>query len=74
MDKNELKVQALTEKIGNVVSNYENQIADIRADITIEFQRRDQEKAELEARIVELESASESVQEEAGADTPAIEA
>lgn len=35
MDRNELKIQALLEKLSNLTANYENQIADLRVDITL---------------------------------------
>lgn len=35
IDRNELKVQALLEKISNLTANYENQIADLRVELTI---------------------------------------
>lgn len=33
--RSELKVQALLEKVGNLTSNYESQIADARVEITL---------------------------------------
>lgn len=35
MDRNELKVQALLEKISSLTTNYENQIADLRVEVTL---------------------------------------
>lgn len=35
MDRNALKVQALLEKISNIVTNYENQLADSRVEYTL---------------------------------------
>lgn len=45
MDKNELKVQALLEKISNMTAQYENQIADLRVALTISEMEREQLEA-----------------------------
>jgi phage host-nuclease inhibitor protein Gam len=45
MDKAELVITALQQRIGEIVSNYETQIAILRAEIT---QLMDQEKAKVE--------------------------
>lgn len=47
MDRNELKVQALLEKVSSLTANYENQAADYRVEITL-----------LTQKIQELEDAS----------------
>ena len=39
MDRNELKIQALLEKISSLTANYENQVADYRVEITLLTQR-----------------------------------
>lgn len=39
MDRNELKIQALLEKISSLTANYENQVADYRVEITLLSQR-----------------------------------
>lgn len=35
MDKNELMIEALTQRIAEITASYERRIADIRADFTI---------------------------------------
>lgn len=47
MDRKELKIQALLEKISSLTTNYENQVADLRVSLTIS----EAEKAELEQRL-----------------------
>lgn len=39
LDRKDLKIIALTEKIGKLVSQYENQVADLRAELTIVSQQ-----------------------------------
>lgn len=54
MDRNELKVQALLEKISSLTANYENQVADLRVEVTIVTHERDELLAEKEdADVVE---------------------
>lgn len=38
-DKNELKILGYKQRIGEITSQYEDRILDIRADLTIEVQR-----------------------------------
>jgi hypothetical protein len=64
MDRNELKVQALLEKISTLTTQYENQVADLRVELTMT-------SAELEAareRINELETPSDPENSEADSD------
>ena len=56
MDKAELVIMALQQRIGELVSNYETQVALLRAEIT-------QYTQEQEARAQALEEYSESLQE-----------
>ena len=72
MDKNELKNQALLERISSLTTQLENQVADLRVELTITSQERDQLKAELDSLKSELENlryqnveASETPNEEA---------
>lgn len=51
MDKVELVITALQQRIGEIVSNYETQIAILRAEITQQIQ----EKEEKEKSIKEFE-------------------
>lgn len=66
MDKNALKVQALLEKISELVSNYENRCADLRVDITLLAADRD---ALLE-QVKTLTEQTEPQDGEAGGPTP----
>ncbi len=47
IDKNELKIVGLVQRIGELVSKYELQIIEIRADLTIEMQRLTEENKRL---------------------------
>lgn len=64
-----LKVVALREKIGQLVSNYEDSIADLRAQSTIAITELNEKVRSLEYYIEELKANSELVQEDATADT-----
>ena len=48
LDKNQLKVQALLEKVSSLTMNYENQLADARVELTIVSQERDELLRRLE--------------------------
>lgn len=63
MDRNELKVQALLEKISNLTTNYENQIADMRVDYTLLSQDRDQLREQLDNLDSNMENSDEVVHE-----------
>lgn len=60
MDKNELKVQALLEKISTLTTQYENQVADLRVELTLTSQERDSLKFEVEQLRTEHVEAEES--------------
>ena len=64
IDKNQLKVQALLEKISNLTMNYENQLADARVEITIASHERD----ELANRLQETEGSDVRPYEEESSD------
>lgn len=49
MDRKDLKIQALLEKISSLTTNYENQVAELRVDLTITSNELQEVKAELEA-------------------------
>lgn len=66
MDRNELKVQALLEKISSLTTGYENQIADLRVEITMLAENLQQTQNEL-SRVV-TEGQDEVPSEEAPAD------
>lgn len=48
MDRKDLKIQALLEKVSNMVTNYENQIADLRVDVTMLSNELETVKQELQ--------------------------
>lgn len=52
MTKEELKIRALVERIGEMAAVHENQIADLRAEATLQIQS-------LQDRIAELEGNNE---------------
>lgn len=52
LDRKDLKIQALLEKVSNLTTQYENQVADLRVDLTIVSQECEQ----LRQRIGELET------------------
>lgn len=64
MDRNELKVQALLEKISNLTTNYENQVADLRVEVTMLTQELQRTQSELAALA---ERGTDEVSEEAQA-------
>lgn len=78
MDRNELKIQALLERISTITSSYENQDAERRIDITIltgEKQDLLTQVEELTAQVTEVRQELENVTatyvgEEAVGDVP----
>lgn len=62
MDKSSLKIQALLEKISSLTTNYENQVADLRVELTMQGMEKDAEIATLRAQLEE--ATSDSVAEE----------
>ena len=46
MDKNELQVLALTQRIGEITSAYEARIAELRAEITILAEQGDSKESD----------------------------
>lgn len=53
MDRKDLKIQALLERVSNLTAEAENKVADLRVDLTMVSQERD----ELRQRVEELENA-----------------
>jgi hypothetical protein len=53
-DKNELKILGFTQRIGEIASNYEARIIDLRADLTIEIQRLEKENKSLKEEVDRL--------------------
>lgn len=46
-DKNELKILGYKQRIGEITSQYEDRILDIRADLTLEIERMNTESKRL---------------------------
>lgn len=65
MDRKDLKIQALLEKISNLTTQYENQVADYRVDLTVVSSERD----EFAERIVQLEQEVARLNEEASGES-----
>jgi sRNA-binding carbon storage regulator CsrA len=60
MDKAELVITALQQRIGEIVSNYETQIAFLRAELTEHIEKENREKAKDEYSNSLLEKISDS--------------
>lgn len=60
MDRNELKIQALLEKISNLTTNYENQVADLRVELHIRTQENEELKDALEKAQGPIEDSVEA--------------
>jgi hypothetical protein len=58
MDKAELVITALQQRIGELVSNYETQIAILRAEITQYAQQQEEKKAAVDDYVATLEQRS----------------
>jgi hypothetical protein len=54
MDKNELKVTALLERVSEITTQYENRVADLRVDITVLSQELGEAQAEVKRLSDEL--------------------
>lgn len=65
MDRKDLKIQALLEKISTLTTQKENEIADLRVELTVVSE----EKRELESRFAELEGKDVSQEEVSEAPT-----
>ena len=61
LDRKDLKIQALLEKVSNLTTQYENQVADLRVELTMS----EIERSGLDRRIKELESSDASQEEPA---------
>lgn len=65
MDRNELKIQALLEKISSLTAQYENQAADYRVEITFLTQRVEELEKQQEGdgeTSVEVEPEADSAE------------
>lgn len=51
IDRNEYKVMALRERMAQIVSEYEDRIADLRVELTIVSQRLERYETEREAEL-----------------------
>ena len=61
-EKVELVVTALQQRIGELVSNYETQIAILRADLTQVIEQINQQKQEEDGKIEAVEAYSEKLE------------
>lgn len=68
MDRNELKVQALLEKISSLTTGYENQVADLRVEITMLSNELQHTQQELASAVEKLSGETDEVSEEAPAE------
>jgi sRNA-binding carbon storage regulator CsrA len=59
VNKAELIITALQQRIGEIVSNYETQIAILRAEITQQIQEQDSKAEALEAYAEKIEGLGE---------------
>ena len=55
-DKNELKILGLSQRIGEITSQYELKIIDIRAELTLELQRLNEESRRIAVENQKLRS------------------
>jgi regulator of replication initiation timing len=55
LDRKDLKIQALLEKISHLTTQYENNAADLRVDLTVYAQENERLSAEIELLRNELE-------------------
>ena len=62
MEKVELVVTALQQRIGEIVSNYETQIAILRADLTQVIEQINQQKQEEDGKLEAVEAYSEKLE------------
>jgi hypothetical protein len=61
-EKVELVVTALQQRIGEIVSNYETQIAILRADLTQVIEQINQQKQEEDSKFEAVEAYSEKLE------------
>jgi small-conductance mechanosensitive channel len=65
--RKDLKIQALLEKVSQLTTQYENQVADLRVDLTLVSSERDQ----LHAKVADFET--DTVKEDPEAEVVKIE-
>lgn len=51
IDRNELKVMALRERVASLTAEYEDKVADLRVELTIVSQERDNLRAEKDENV-----------------------
>ena len=61
-EKIELVITALQQRIGELVSNYETQIAILRADLTQVIEQINQQKQEEDGKLEAVEAYSEKLE------------
>lgn len=74
-DRKDLKIQALLEKISQLTTQYENQAADYRVEITMhgaDVQRLTQENQELQRRVDALEGPTTTEDTDASDDSDTL--
>lgn len=64
MDRNELKIQALLEKVSSLTANYENQVADLRVELTLVSKELAEKKAELESKGEDVQAENQNPEEQ----------
>ena len=69
----ELKNQALLEKVSSLTTNYENQIADLRVEVTMLMSELQHTEQELAAAVEKLNAAAEATDEVPSEEAPAEE-
>ena len=73
LDRKDLKIQALLEKISNLTTTYENQIADLRVDLTVVDSERSDESQALNAEIDRLNAVVAELQGDSSEDVSSEE-
>lgn len=68
LNKDQLKVVALKQRIGEIVSEYEESIAGMRADFTQQLESMQEYVESQQKRIQELEDASKEKEETSSTD------
>lgn len=58
LDRKDLKIQALLEKVSSLTTQYENQIADLRVELTVSEVERESLAKELESLNAPVEDVS----------------
>lgn len=68
MDRNELKIQALLERISNLTANYENQVAELRVDLTLVTRDKEQLQEQFNSLQNDTEQPDVAQEDPAAAD------